>query len=165
MESEAKIACDLNTLPALTVEQRLVFQDAATIRSVLEHRGTAAIVGLSADPQKASHQVASFLQQHGWRIIPVTPKSGIILGEQSVKDLAAIPVPIDVVDIFRPVAEVAAIVDQAIAVKARAVWMQLKLVDIGAAEKARAAGLIVVADKCMKIEIERIDGLRAAQNT
>lgn len=144
--------------PTLTAEQQSRFQDEATIRRLLAFPGTVAVVGLSADPQKASHYVARYLQVHGWKIIPVSPKPGRILGEESVRELASIQVPVDIVDIFRPPGEVPAIVEQAIALKAKAVWMQLELVDVAAAEAAAAAGLAVVADKCIKIEHARLFG-------
>ncbi len=163
MGSGTSLACDISLKSTLSPEQQSRFQDTATIRRLLSHPGTVAVVGLSSDPQKPSYFVASYLQKRGWKIIPVSPKPGRILGEESVRDLASIKEPVDVVDIFRPPADVPAIVEQAIAIKAKVVWMQLKLVHLGAAEHAHAAGLTVVADKCMKMEHGRhFGGLHTA---
>jgi len=133
------------------------------IRDILRRKGTLAIVGLSADPQKASYFVASYFQKRGWKVIPVSPKPGLILGEATRQSLAQITEPVDVVDIMRPPAEIPALVDQAIAIRARAVWMQLKLVDLPSAQKAREAGLKVVVDRCIKMEHGRhFGGLHTA---
>lgn len=147
---------ELNT--SLDEAQRAKYQDAAVIRALIERARTIAVVGLSADRQKASFFVASYLQSEGYRIIPVNPRGGEILGETVYPDLRAVPVKIDIVDIFRPAAEVAGIVDQAIEVGAGAVWMQLKILDFEAADRALAAGLAVVMDKCVKMEHGRFGG-------
>lgn len=151
-------ACDIRLNTSLTPEQRAVFQDVRTIRDILAHAKTIAIVGLSTEKTKASNMVASYLQDEGYKIIPVHPKASEILGEKAYPDLKSIPGKVDVVDIFRPPAEVPAIVDDAIAIGAGAVWMQLKLVDLDAAERARKAGLKVVADRCIKMEHGRYGG-------
>jgi hypothetical protein len=119
------------------------------IRRLLSTARTIAIVGLSGDPKRDSHRVAAYLQEHGYRVIPVNPTVIEVLGEKAYPDLASIPVPIDIVDIFRKPAAIPGIVDDAIAAKAKAVWMQLGLADNAAAERARAAGLAVVMSKCI----------------
>jgi len=157
----ASCAVSLNT--SLTAEQRALYQDVAQINRLLETARTIAVVGLSSDRQKASFFVAGYLQDEGYRIVPVNPKGGEILGEKVYSDVASIPFPVDIVDIFRPPGEIGAIVDQVISRKekgidAPAIWMQLRLVNLPAAEKARAAGLTVIADKCVKMEHGRYGG-------
>ncbi|MGQ9674985.1 MAG: CoA-binding protein [Chloroflexota bacterium] len=114
-----------------------------------------AVVGLSPQPSRPSYVVATYLRAHGYRVIPVNPNFSEILGEQCYSDLTSIPVPVDVVDIFRRAKYVPEIVDQAIKIGARAVWMQVGIVNEEAADKARRAGLIVVMDRCMHVEHER----------
>ena len=123
---------------------------------------TIAIYGMSSDPQKASYFVGNYLQTKGYRIVPINPTADEILGEKCYKDLLSIPYPVDVVDIFRPPKEIPAIVDQAIEKKVPVIWMQLKLVDLPAAEKAEKAGLQVIADKCVKMEHGRYSGMMQA---
>lgn len=113
---------------------------------------TVAVVGLSPDVERPSFRVASYLQEHGYKIIPVNPKFSEILGETSYPDLASIGAPVDVVDIFRRAEETPAIVEQAIAKGAKAVWMQEGVVNRTAASRARKAGLMVVMDRCMRKE-------------
>ncbi len=151
-------SCDIRLNTALTPEQRLLYQDTKAIRRLLAESKTIAVVGLSTDKTKASNMVASYLQDEGYRVVPVHPKAHEILGEPSYPNLKAIPFKVDIVDIFRPNTEVAGIVDDAIAISAKAVWMQLRLYDLVAAEKARAAGLVVVADRCIKMEHGRYAG-------
>jgi predicted CoA-binding protein len=108
------------------------------------------VVGLSANPQKPSHFVPKYLLEQGYAIIPVNPAAkGEILGKTVYPTLREVPGPIDIVDIFRPAADVSPIVDDAIAIRAKAVWMQEGIVNNAAADRARAAGLQVVMDKCM----------------
>lgn len=123
---------------------------------ILKSCRTVAIVGLSTKEDRPSNRVAQYLQSKGYRIIPVNPGETEVLGEKSYPDLASIPEPVEVVDIFRKADDVPPVVDQAIKVGARAVWMQLGIVNEEAAEKARKAGLKVVMDRCMKIEHERL---------
>lgn len=134
-------------------------------RILIEYR-TVAVVGLSADPSKYSHVVAEFLQSKGWRIIPVNPNVETVLGEKSYKSLVDLPESVqrevEVVDVFRRSEDVPPIVDQAIQLKEKnrkpfVVWMQLGIVNEEAAASARKAGLIVVMDKCMKVEFERLE--------
>jgi predicted CoA-binding protein len=130
------------------------------IRSVLEHRRTWAVVGCSPSPARDSLRIASMLQSRGYRVIPVNPTCGDeLLGVRCYPSLADVPDKIDVVDIFRRSSEAGKHVDEAIAVGASAVWMQLGVIDEAAAERARAAGLDVVMDRCPAIEMPRL-GIR-----
>ncbi|MBC8066282.1 MAG: CoA-binding protein [Chlorobia bacterium] len=159
MEYGASTACSITLNTRLTPEQREKFQNTKLIRQILGTAKTIAVVGLSTESTKASNMVASYLQDEGYRIIPVNPRATEILGEECYPDLRAIPFPVDVVDIFRPATEVPDIVQDAIDIGAQTVWMQLRLVDIPAAERAQAAGLNVVADKCIKMEHGRFGGM------
>ena len=123
-----------------------------TVRDILEKSKVIAVVGLSPKPERDSHEVAKYLQDQGYRIVPVNPRADTILGEKSYPDLASIPEKVDVVDIFRRSDDVPPVVDQAIAIGAKAVWMQLGIVNEDAAAKAREAGLGVVMDRCMLVE-------------
>ena len=154
--SGASCAISLNTV--LTPDQQALYQDQDTIREILGNARTIAIVGLSADRQKASYFVATYLKREGYRVIPVNPRGGTILGETVYPDLTSIPEKVDVVDVFRPAAELPDIVEQAIAIGAKAVWTQLKIINFEAAEKARTAGISVVMDKCVKMEHGRFSG-------
>lgn len=127
-----------------------------TIERVLRDSQTWAIVGLSENPARPSHRVASFLQSRGFRIIPVNPVADEILGEKAYRDLDSIPEPVDVVDIFRRASLAGRHVDEAIEIGAKAVWMQLDVVDDAAAERAVEAGLDVVMDRCPAIEYPRL---------
>jgi predicted CoA-binding protein len=125
---------------------------AAEITEILNNYRVVAVVGLSADPGKPSHQVARYLQKHGYRIIPVNPGCQEVLGEKCHASLRDIPFPVEVVDIFRKVEAIPGIVDEAIAVGAKVVWMQQGLEEPNSGYKAKQAGLRVVMDRCMKIE-------------
>jgi predicted CoA-binding protein len=114
------------------------------------------VVGLSAEPERPSYRVAQYLKEHGYRIIPVNPGCEEILGEKCYPSLEDIPFPVEVVDIFRKVEAIPAIVEEAIRLKAKAVWMQLGLVEPASAQKARNAGLKVVMDHCLKVEHARL---------
>lgn len=129
---------------------------ADTIEKILKESKTIAVVGLSADPARPSHGVARYLQVQGYRIIPVNPMVEEVLGEKSCADLASVPEAVDVVDIFRRSEHVPAIVEEAIAKGARAVWMQEGIVHQDAAARAREAGLMVVMDCCMFKEHRRL---------
>ncbi len=113
---------------------------------------TWAVVGLSDNRNRAAWAVASFLQGKGKRIVPVHPSAPLVHGEQGVASLADVPVPVDVVDCFVRSELVGPVVDAAIAIGARGVWMQLGVVDAAAAGRARDSGLTVVMDRCPKIE-------------
>jgi len=116
------------------------------IDKILSGSGTIAVVGLSSDPRRPSHYVAKYLLQQGYRVIPVNPLFKEALGEKSYPDLNSVPVPIDMVDIFRRPEHVVPVVEQAIAVGAKYVWMQDGVVNEEAAALAEAAGLSVVMD-------------------
>ena len=128
------------------------------IAELLQSARTIALVGASDRPDRASYGVMQFLQEHGYRVFPVNPRltGEHVHGEYIWRELAQIGEPIDIVDIFMRSETVGPIVDQAIAVGAKAVWMQLGVVDEAAAAKAEAAGLKVVMDHCPKIEIARL---------
>jgi uncharacterized protein len=111
-----------------------------------------AVVGLSDDPNRPSYRVAKYLQEHGYRIVPVNPGCQEILGERCYAGLRDIPFPVEVVDIFRKVDAIPEIVADAIAVGAKVVWMQQGLEEPDSARRAEQAGLRVVMDRCMKIE-------------
>jgi predicted CoA-binding protein len=128
----------------------------AGIRAILARAKTIAVVGLSDKPERESHHVAAYLQSHGYRIIPVNPNAAEILGERAYASLREVPVPVDVVDIFRQPAVVPAIVAEAIAIGAKVVWMQEGIVHETAAEAARTAGLTVVMDRCLLKEHRRL---------
>lgn len=127
----------------------------ADIKSILEESKTVAVIGLSPREERDSHRVAKYLQSQGYRIIPVNPNADEILGERSYPDLASVPDPIDVVDVFRRSEAVPEIVEEAIQVGARTVWMQEGVIHEEAASRAREAGLQVVMDRCMMIEHRR----------
>jgi predicted CoA-binding protein len=129
---------------------------ADTIEKILKESKTIAVVGLSTDPARPSHGVARYLQAQGYRIIPVNPLVEEVLGEKCYPDLASVPEAVDVVDIFRRPEHVPAIVEEAIAKGARAVWMQEGIVHEEAAARAREAGLMVVMDRCMLKEYRRL---------
>jgi uncharacterized protein len=118
---------------------------------------TWAVVGCSPDPGRDSHRIAALLQRRGYRVIPVNPACEEILGERCFPTLADIPEPVEVVDIFRRSEAAGAHVDEAIAIGARAVWMQLGVIDRAAAERARAAGLLAVMNRCPAVELPRLE--------
>jgi predicted CoA-binding protein len=126
------------------------------IAALLRSAKRIAVVGLSPKPDRPSFGVTSYMQTQGYQIIPVNPGHAEILGEKSYKSLLDVPEPIDIVNIFREPSAVPEIVDQAIAKKAKAIWMQEGIVHNEAAEKARAAGLIVVMNKCIYKEHVRL---------
>ena len=130
----------------------------ADIRDLLANARTIALVGASDRPGRPSYGVMAFLQRHGYRVIPVNPQitGEHVHGEFVFRDLAQLGMPIDIVDIFRRSDAAGAVVDEAIAVGAKAVWMQLGVVDHAAAARAEAAGLKVVMDRCPAIDIPRL---------
>lgn len=127
---------------------------------ILTSNQTIAMVGLSADPMRPSHFAAIYMQSHGYKVIPVNPRAAedTILGEHVYPSLRDIPQPIDIVDVFRRSEYVPPIAEDAIAIGAKVLWMQLGVVNEEAAAKARAAGLEVVMDRCVKIEHARFFG-------
>lgn len=132
------------------------------IRTLLEATRIIALVGASANAERPSHEVMAFLQKQGYRVIPVNPglTGQQLLGETAVACLADIEVPIDLVDIFRNSEAAGPIVDEAISAGAKAVWMQLGVINPKAAARAEAAGLKVVMNHCPKIEVPRLGLLK-----
>ncbi len=120
------------------------------VQRILETTKTIAVVGLSDKPDRDSYQVAAYLQQQGYRIIPINPWAKEVLGEKAYASLREISEPVEVVQIFRRAEEVLPIVDDAIAVGAKVVWMQSGIVNEDAAARAEAAGLKVIMDACMR---------------
>ena len=126
------------------------------IRWALTGTRTWAVVGCSPDPRRDSHRIAALLQRRGFRLIPVNPHADEVLGERCLPSLHAIGEPVDVVDVFRRSSEAGAHVDEAIAIGARGVWLQLGVIDERAADRARSAGLRVVMNRCPAIESPRL---------
>ena len=133
-------------------------EDIETLRRILKENHNVAVVGLSANWYRPSYFAAKYLQDHGYRIIPVNPANKEVLGEKCYPSLLDIPAKVDVVDIFRKSEDVPEIVEDAIKIGAKVVWMQLGIVNEGAAKGAREAGLEVVMNRCMKIEHARLFG-------
>ncbi|HEU4766626.1 MAG TPA: CoA-binding protein [Pyrinomonadaceae bacterium] len=119
-----------------------------TIRRILDECRTIAVVGLSSDSSRPSHGVSSYMRRNGYKVIPVNPNETSVLGEKSYPELAAVPEKIDLVDVFRRSDEAGKAVDEAIAVGAKAVWLQEGVIDRDAAQRALDAGLLVVMDRC-----------------
>ena len=119
------------------------------IETILKQYKTVAVVGLSPKPDRASHGVASYLQEAGYRIVPVRPGGGEILGEEVYGSLQDIPFPVEIVDVFRKSEAVAAITDEAIEIGAKVLWLQEGVSDQVAEEKAQQAGMSVVSDRCI----------------
>jgi uncharacterized protein len=127
------------------------------VHALLTETRTWAVVGCSPDPRRDSHRIAALLKREGFTVIPVNPHvRGEVLGERCYGSLRDLPEPVDVVDIFRRADQAGEHVDEAIAIGARGVWMQLGVIDEDAAERARAAGLRVVMDRCPAIELPRV---------
>ena len=124
--------------------------------TILNNYRIIAMVGLSPDPNRPSHRVAKYLINQGYKVIPVNPDAQEILGTRSYSNMSSIPEPIEIVDIFRRSEEVMPIVDEAIKVGAKAVWMQEGVVNEEAESKAQDAGLMVVMDRCMLKEHKRL---------
>ena len=133
------------------------------IDEILTTSRTIAVVGLSDNPSRDSHRVASYLKRAGYRIIPVNPTIDEVLGERCYPDLSSVPESVDMVDIFRRSDKVAPVVDEAIRKSAKYVWMQDGVVDESAAERARAAGIAVVMDNCTMREHRRRYGSTPSQ--
>ncbi len=133
-------------------------QDDALIRDLLANSTTIAVVGLTNNPMRPSHGVSAYMQQQGYRIIPVNPSVHEVLGEKAYAKLSDIPkdVKIDIVDVFRRPDAVPGVVDEVLALKLPAIWLQETVVHEQAAEKARNAGVKVVMDKCILKEHRRL---------
>ena len=132
------------------------YDDDEMLRSILQSINTIAVVGMSADPRKVSHTVPLYLHDHGYEIMPVNPRGGWLAGLRVYRDLLSLPKVPDAVLVFRPSKEVPGIVDQAIQIAARVVWMESGIRHDGAAQKARDAGLDVVMDTCMRTVHKRL---------
>jgi predicted CoA-binding protein len=130
------------------------------LKDILLSAKTIASVGLSSNPQKESYGIDLYLQEQGYRIIPVNPTAKEVLGEKAYPDLESVPERIDVVQVFRRPEDVPPVVESAIKVGAKVVWMQEGIVNEAAAQKARAAGLQVVMDACMRATHQRLIGPR-----
>ena len=123
---------------------------------ILKSCKVVAVVGLSSNPERPSNRVASFLMQNGYRIIPVNPEERQVLGLTSYPNLTAIPEKVDVVDIFRHPEDVLPVIEEAIKIGAKAVWLQEGVINQAAADKAAKAGLKVVMDRCMRKELMKL---------
>jgi predicted CoA-binding protein len=145
-------------LPATPAEASPAYQDERVIRAILRSARTIAIVGLSANELRPSHFVGFYLQRHGYRIVPVNPNEREVLGETSYASLTDIPFSVDVVDVFRAPAAVPGIAQQAVAIGARALWLQFGVISPEGAAIAKRGGLNVVMDRCMKVEHARYLG-------
>ncbi len=152
------VSCAVRLNSALTEEQKALYQDRAGVERILDELRVVAIVGLSADPRKASSFVAGYLLNEGYEVVPVNPNAEKIFGRKVYRTLADIPFAVDVVDVFRPASECDALVEQAIAIHAKAFWQQLRILNLRAAARAREAGMISVVDLCMKMEHGRYHG-------
>ena len=130
----------------------------AQLRRILKDHRTIAVVGLSADWYRPSYFAAKYMQEHGYRIIPVNPKYDEILGEKCWPDLKSIPEPVDIVDVFRKPQDCVGVAQDAVAIGAKVLWLQLGVVNDEAAHIAEAGGLDVVMDRCVKIEHARLFG-------
>ncbi len=133
-------------------------EDIAMLRRILATSRTIAVVGLSAEWHRPSHFAAAYMQQHGYRIIPVNPRYQEVLGERCHASLETIDVPVDIVDVFRRTEDVLPIAEQAIAIGAKCLWQQIGVKNFEATRLAQAAGLDTVMDRCVKIEHARLFG-------
>lgn len=127
-----------------------------TIKRILDECRTVAVVGLSSNPMRPSHGVANYIKRQGYRVIPINPNEREVLGEKAYATLAEVPENVDLVDIFRRSDEAGAAVDEAVAIGAKAVWLQEGVIDRAAAKRAQEAGLLVVMDRCWLKEHARM---------
>ena len=134
------------------------YQDPLTIQRVLHNAKTVAIVGLSSNRLRASHFVGFYLQRHGYRVIPVNPRETEVLGEPSLKSLADVTEPVDIVNVFRAPDAVPGIARDAVAIGAKALWCQFNVISEEGARIAEAGGLTVIMDRCIKVEHARYVG-------
>jgi predicted CoA-binding protein len=134
------------------------YQDPVVIQRLLRTARTIAVVGLSSNPLRPSHFVGFYLLRHGYRVIPVNPREKAVLGQRSVENLAQIDMPVDIVDVFREPSVVPQLAHEARAIGAKALWLQFGVIHEAGAAQARADGLDVVMDRCLKIEHARYLG-------
>ena len=132
--------------------------DIRELRRILKSAKTIAVVGLSAEWHRPSYFAAKYMQQHGYRIVPVNPRYAEVLGEKSYPSLAEIPFPVDIVDVFRRTEDVLPIARQAVSIGAKCLWQQIGVKNLEAERLAREAGLDTVMDRCVKIEHARLFG-------
>ena len=136
----------------------MLIDDVAGLRRVLQSGRVIAVVGLSPDWNRPSYFAAKYMLEHGYRIIPVNPRESEILGQKCYASLAEIPGPVDIVDCFRKAEDIPPIAEAAIAIGAKALWLQLGIRNAQAEQSALAAGLDLVVDRCVKIEYARLFG-------
>ena len=134
------------------------YQDALTIQRVIHSAKTIAVVGLSNNELRASYFVGYYLRRHGYHVIPVNPRETEILGEKSFKSLTDLPIPIDIVNVFRAPDALPDIAREAVAIKAKALWCQFTVINEEGARIAEAGGLTVIMDRCLKVEHARYVG-------
>jgi uncharacterized protein len=134
------------------------YQDPLTIQRVLYSASTIAIVGLSGNELRASNFVGYYLKRHGYRVFPVNPRETEVLGEESYPSLADVPVPIDIVDVFRTPDALPGIAREAVAIGAGALWCQFGVINKEAAQIAEEGGVTVIMDRCLKVEHARYAG-------
>jgi len=135
-----------------------MIEDIAGLRRLLQETRTIAVVGVSANWHRPSHFAAKYMLDHGYTVIPVNPAYEEVLGQKCYPSLRDIPGPVDLVDVFRRPADVLPVVDDAVAIGARAIWFQLGVINPEAVARAEGAGLQVVMDRCVKIEYARLFG-------
>lgn len=145
-------ACDLGWRAALTPGEALQFQDPAGIARILEQVRVIAVVGCSRNPAKPAHYVPAYLQQHGYRIVPVNPNGGVILGAPVLRRVRDLEEPVDLILVFRPGPACLEVAEDAITIGAPRIWFQLGIPAVEAARRAAGAGLAVVLDRCMMVE-------------
>ncbi len=158
MGSRPSLANDISMNTVLPPELQTKYINPTTIRDILTHTKTIAMVGLSPKKQRPSNFVASYLNYEGYRVIPVNPMATEIYGEKAYPDLLSIPDPVDLVNVFRRSEDCPDIAQQAVEIGAKALWLQLRVVSLEAAQLAEAAGLKVIMDRCVKIEHGRYNG-------
>ncbi|MBL6279003.1 CoA-binding protein [Micromonospora fiedleri] len=134
------------------------YQDVSTIQRALHTTRTIAVVGLSANQLRASNFVGYYLKRHGYRMIPVNPRETEILGERSYPSLADVPVPVDIVNVFRAPGALPQIAREAVAIKAKTLWTQFGVINEEGARIAEEGGLTVILDRCLKVEHARYVG-------
>jgi uncharacterized protein len=134
------------------------YQDPLVIQRVLLEAKTIAIVGLSSNPLRASYFVGFYLQRHGYRVIPVNPKESEILGEKCYASLRDVPVPVDIVDVFRQPSALPGIARDAVAIRAKCLWCQFNVINEEGARIAEEGGVAVIMDRCIKVEHARYVG-------
>lgn len=158
MGSGSSLVADISMNTVLSDDECALYQDSGVIRSILTNSKTIAIVGLSPKTERPSHFVGSYLKSEGYQIVPVNPRATEILGEKCYPDLQSIPFPVDLVDVFRAPEECVEVAQQAVQIGAKTLWLQLRVVNLEAAQIAESAGLNVVMDRCIKIEHGRYGG-------